>query len=279
MPKPSPQSSDTLSTIEKAEPRSGRLWIGSSFWAYLQQDVDPAMCTAPLAAFCFMTGFIDAISFSAVFVWCGFQTGNFVQLALALARLFSGPKATQDHTFHIADQQALTSLLCFNGGAFIGRWGDHIGAHKRLWLVIGTMIQTLLTMAAAIAIWQSGELSVADVRDNPSWTNPLSFVCLGFMSMSLGVQGIQGKRLNTQFTTTIVLTTVWVELMSDPRLFNLRQKVKTRDHKLIAASSLFIGGFMARALVDRIGAPGTLGIGTGIRFLIALSWLFVPKKK
>lgn len=58
MPKPSPQSSDTLSSIEKAEPRSGKLWTGSSFWAYLQQDVDPAMCTAPLAAFCFMTGFM-----------------------------------------------------------------------------------------------------------------------------------------------------------------------------------------------------------------------------
>lgn len=226
-----------------------------------------------------MTGFIDSISFTAVFVWCGFQTGNFAQLALALARLFSGPKGFQDHTFHIADQQALTSLISFNAGAFIGRWGDHIGSHTRIWMFMGTMIQALFTMAAAVTIWQSGQLSVADDRGHPSWTNALSFICLAFMSASLGVQGIQGKRLNTQFTTTIVLTTVWVELMSDPRLFNFKNKVITRDHKLIAAACLFVGGFTGRAILDKIGASGALGVGAGIRLLIAFSWLLVPAKR
>ena len=33
-----------------------------SFWGYLQTDVDPAWSTAPLAAFCFMTGYMYAIS-------------------------------------------------------------------------------------------------------------------------------------------------------------------------------------------------------------------------
>lgn len=116
------------------------------------------------------------------------------------------------------------------------------------------------------------------------------------MSASLGVQGILGKRLNTQFTTTskcvyfylkclhtdvilVVLTTVWVELVTDPKLFNFMHKVKTRDHKLIAAVSLFLGAFAGRALLGAIGAPGALGIGCGVRLLITLSWLFVPNKK
>jgi hypothetical protein len=64
--------------------------------------------------------------------------------------------------------------------------------------------------------------------------------------------------------------------MSDPRLFNLRQKVIT---KLIAAGSLFLGGFTGRALLGQIGADGALGVGTGIRLLIAFGWLFVPAKK
>jgi len=29
-----------------------------SFWSYLMTDVDPAQTTAPLAAYCFMTGFM-----------------------------------------------------------------------------------------------------------------------------------------------------------------------------------------------------------------------------
>ncbi|KAF4577092.1 hypothetical protein EYR36_005079 [Pleurotus pulmonarius] len=270
----------------------------SAIWDHLNGDVDPAQSTGPLAAFCFMTGFIDCISFSAIFVWCGFQTGNFAQLALALARLFEGsPTAsppTRDSTFHKADQQALTSLITFNLGAFIGRLGDKMGNQTRKWLVLGTFIQTLFTMAAALASWKSGQggtgilgmgpdggigASIADDRGDPAWTNTLSFVAIGFMSASLGVQGIMGKRLNTQFTTTIVLTTVWVELVSDPRLFSLRQSVITRDHKLIAAFSLFLGAFVSRAILYKLGAAGALGVGVGIRLLITATWLFVPSKK
>ena len=76
----------------------------------------------------------------------------------------------------------------------------------------------------------------------------------------------------------VVLTTVWVELMADPKLFQLRQKVITRDHKLIAAFSLLAGGFIGRSLLGQIGAASTLGVGTGIRVLIALAWIIVPGK-
>ncbi|KAG7086879.1 hypothetical protein E1B28_002799 [Marasmius oreades] len=245
---------------------------------YLKEDVDPKQCTVPLAAYCFMTGFMDAVCFSAIFVWCGFQTGNFIQLAVALARLFEGSPGNRDQTFHKADQQALASLVAFNAGAFIGRLGDRIGAHKRIWLMFGTFLQTLFTMAAAVTIWKSGSGSIADHRADPAWTNGLSYAAIVFMSASLGLQGIQAKRLNTQFTTTIVLTTVWVELMTDPGLFNLRQKVITRDHKLIAAGALFIGGFTSRAILAKLGTGGTLGVAVGFRILITLAWLFVPAK-
>lgn len=214
-----------------------------SLWEYLSLEIDPSYATAPLGAFCFMTGFMydpyllrflvfliffsDALSFSAIFVWCGFQTGNFAQvrssptpppqknrsyrrsnnpllkkLALALARLFEGPAGLRDQTFHKADQQALCSLLSFIAGTCVGRIGDKVGPTKRIWLMTGCFISTLFTMAAAIAFWKAGQPSLASDRAVPAWTNTLTFVGLGFMSASLGVQGILGKRLNTQFGTT-----------------------------------------------------------------------------
>ncbi|KAK0480629.1 hypothetical protein IW261DRAFT_1335034 [Armillaria novae-zelandiae] len=252
----------------------------STFWTHLNEEVDPSQSTGPLAAFCFMTGYIDVISFSAIFVWCGFQTGNFAQLAIALARLFETREGGgHDTSFRMPDKQALTSLIAFNLGAFVGRLGDRIGPHKRIWLIAATFLQALLTMAASATIYKSNMRSIADERDDPSWTNVLAFACIAFMSASLGVQGILGKRLNTQFTTTIVLTTVWVELVTDPQLFNIRKMVKTRDHKLIAAAALFIGAFTGRAILGAIGSTAALGIGTGIRVLISLSWIFVPGKK
>jgi len=121
-----------------------------------------------------------------------------------------------------------------------------MGCKSRAWLSLGTFIQSLFTMAAAIAIWKSGQASVADARADPAWSNTLSFVCIGFMSASMGLQGIMGKRTNTQFTTTVVLTTTWCELMAEPRLFELRRLVNTRDHKIMAIGSLFFGGFCSK---------------------------------
>ncbi|KAJ3571116.1 hypothetical protein NP233_g3958 [Leucocoprinus birnbaumii] len=247
-------------------------------WQYLMQDVDPKETTGPLAMYCFMTGYIDVISFSAIFVWCGFQTGNFAQLAIALARLFEGAPGFRDLTFHKADQQALCSLISFQLGAFFGRLGDHIGPHKRIWLISGTFVQALLTMAGAIAFWKSGQGSISGARDLPAWTNALTFVGLAFISASLGVQGILGKRLNTQFGTTIVLTTVWVELFTDPGLFNLRQRVKSRDHRLIAAVALFLGAFVGRAILGKLGTAGALGVAVGFRVLMSFQWIFVQSK-
>lgn len=60
----------------------------------LWKDVDPDQSSIPLTAYCFMTGFMcvqssillgheantglrDAITFTAVSVWCGFQTVSF----------------------------------------------------------------------------------------------------------------------------------------------------------------------------------------------------------
>jgi hypothetical protein len=223
------------------------------------------------------------------------------QLSLALARLFAGPPGHRDLSFHRADQQALVSLISFNMASSIGRFGDRIGALTRLWLVMGTFLQALFTMIAAIAIWKSGQPSVAVSRGDPAWTNLLSFVCVAFMSASLGLQGIMGKRLNTPFGTTrtscrtrmitmrghemmehvlsilVVLTTIWCELFAEPRLFS-RRRVNVRDYKILGASCIFLGGFVGRALADSIGAAGALGVGTGIRVVIALGWLFVPSK-
>jgi Protein of unknown function (DUF1275) len=132
------------------------------------------------------------------------NTVSLYQLSLTLARLFSGSPGHRDLSFHRADQQALTSLISFNLGASLGRFGDKVGATSRLWLVSGTFLQALFTMAASIAIWKSGQPGVAVSRGDPAWTNLLSFVCVGFMSASLGLQGIMGKRLNTPFSTTSV---------------------------------------------------------------------------
>lgn len=243
-----------------------------SYREQLWVEIDPQQGSGPLTAFCILTGYIDAISFSATYVWCGFQTGNFCQLALAIARLMATPK---DLHFHLFDQQALCSLLAFNVGAMLGRIGNHMGVKTRIWLFLGTMMQAVLLAAGTVAIWQSGSASIAADRGEPAWTNAASFVGLALISASMGLQGSMAKLLNTHFATTVVLTTVWCELMVEPNLFKLCRLVKYRDIRVIAAASLFFGGFAGRAILDKTGAPVALALGVGFRVLIAISWLFV----
>ena len=165
----------------------------------------------------------NAVTFSAIFVWCGFQSGNTAQLAIALARLWEG------HTtaFLIADKQALTSLLTFVAGGLVARAFERMGPKSRGWLWLGTMLQALLTMAAGIAGWKSNQgypgisddryvlrrcallsiviyllLTVDRFSVGPAWDDAVSFLCLAFISASMGLQGVQAIRLKTNSGAT-----------------------------------------------------------------------------
>ncbi|KAK7059711.1 Aldedh domain-containing protein [Favolaschia claudopus] len=255
-----------------------------SWREFLSAQVDTEEVTGPMVAFCFMTGFIDAISFTAVIVWCGFQTGNFANLALASARNYHARK----WSVTASDLHALSSLASFNVGAFLGRLGDRIGPQTRGWLVAGTLVQSVLTLVAGVCIQMSGQGGITDfVLDfgagghgggGTRWTHWLAYAGLACMAGSLGLQGIMAKRLNTGFSTTVVLTSVWIDLMVDPKLFFFK-KSKGRDQKVLALLALFFGAFLARLLLGEMGAPAVLTVGAAVRLGIAGAWFFVKGKE
>ncbi|KAG9087470.1 hypothetical protein FS749_002897 [Ceratobasidium sp. UAMH 11750] len=94
----------------------------------------------------------------------------------------------------------------------------------------------------------------------------------------MGLQAHAGVRIGNIFNSTVVLTTIWVQFVGEPKLFQ-PQMVKQRDHKAIAILGLIIGGIVGRALVNKIGAQWTLGLGFVIRALVAISWLSIPAAK
>ncbi|EUC61617.1 transmembrane protein, putative [Rhizoctonia solani AG-3 Rhs1AP] len=90
--------------------------------AYLRQELPLGANTIPLAAFSFMSGYLNAVAFTTCAIWCGFMTGNSVMLGLALARVSLGHR--REAAFAINDAQATTALITFVFGIALARVGD-----------------------------------------------------------------------------------------------------------------------------------------------------------
>lgn len=73
-----------------------------------------------------------------------------------------------------------------------------------------------------------------------------------------------------------MLTAVFVELVTDPSLFQVSRRVRSRDQKWLAVLALFFGVVVGRLILGQLGTALTIGAGVLIRIAIAVSWLFVP---
>ena len=71
---------------------------------------------------------------------------------------------------------------------------------------------------------------------------------------------------------------MWTEVAADFNILTLRKKITAGDSKILAILALFTGGFAGRALLSQVGASATLGIGTFLRILIAIAWVWVPTR-
>ncbi|GMK58694.1 hypothetical protein CspeluHIS016_0601360 [Cutaneotrichosporon spelunceum] len=247
---------------------------GSWLSTQLSGKIDPNKCDWISVYGCLLTGFTSAVSFTACYVWPGFQTGNLAQLAIAAARTFD-PPATRTHGFMKNDQQALTALVMFWVGTSLGRIGAKVGNTRRAWLVTTSILQVFMAAIAALLSQLSGESPYALDRTHPSWVTPMGMGALGLLATSLGLQGIVGKRIGTGMNTTVVLTTTWVEIFNDPDLFAWRL-VPSRDLRVSGVCGVLFGAFGARALLGAIGQARTIGILCALRLVQAAWWMFIP---
>ncbi|KAK1225486.1 hypothetical protein PQX77_011573 [Marasmius sp. AFHP31] len=248
--------------------------LNSRIRAKLSEQLDAKDCVPVLVLLNFVTGFLDAISYATLRIWAAFQTGNSLQLSLALSRLtVPSSDIPPEHpsrfayAFTLSDRVAIASLVFFNLGAFVGGYIVNSTTRKtRGWMLVSTLVQLVLTLAATLIIAHPPARDIAE----PKWMN--TSISLVLIALSLGVQGIQAKRLGTsQFGTTLVLTTAWVDMMNSPWRVG-----RLRDHKALPIVSLIMGGFVGGTLLRYVGTPAALGVVVILRFLVGLGWFIVP---
>lgn len=228
------------------------------FLAHMNQDVDTSHGDLILL-FCYIiTGLVDS---SAVFIWGAFasmQTGNTIYLGLGLADPSSGNRWIK----------SLLSISCFCFGAACFGWYHRFFTPRKRWVLSSSyLVQTLLITTAATIVTLD-KTSPAD-KEKLRWEVllPLALVAFGSSGQAIGSRALEHNSL-----TSVVLTSIYCDLFSDPRLLSLSGN-PTRNQRVAAPLCVLIGAIAGGYWANSSwGLAGALWTAATMKLLIVLTW-------
>lgn len=254
----------------------------SSSSSSLTDEIDLNYAYIPLLIYCMVSGLSDSVAFNAAGVFVSMQTGNTIFLALGASHL----PAAQPRLW----LKALVSIGCFQFGAFAFSQFRHFGSQKRkVVLFVSCFIQAALVIVAAalaqaavIPAFADSKLStIAESATREAQANDYIVLCpIALLAFQFGGQIYTSRVLGYGEVPTIVLTSLYCDLFSDPKLFAPLTTNATRNRRIAAAILTLVGGIAGGWLQrSRAGMPGALWIAAALKLAIAVSWLVWPAKK
>ncbi|KAL1795773.1 hypothetical protein ACET3X_005997 [Alternaria dauci] len=244
---PTGRKSDTTGTVQR-------------FKRHMNCDVTKNWADLVLL-FCYIiTGLLDS---SAVFIWGSFvsmQTGNTVYLGLGVVAPTEG----------IRWIKALTSITAFCAGSFcFARFHRYFSPAKRWVLIVSYSFQMLLIAVAAL-IATVGK----DTKEGLHWQMLVPLASVAFQSSG---QAVTSRALKYNGLTSVVLTSNYCDLFSDPQLFKLSNVERNRriGAPLMLLLGACIGGLYAHSSV---GLAGALWTACGLKLLAVFAWVFWPSE-
>ncbi|KAI6350870.1 hypothetical protein MCOR25_010323 [Pyricularia grisea] len=252
-----------------------------SWLARLQQDVTLTHADIPILACCSVSGICDSVAFSGANVFVSMQTGNTLFLALGTA----GIPADEPKLWI----KCLASMASFWLGCFVfSRISRLLGPLRKSSLALLFLMQgSLICVAAALAQTNTaptfGQTFVG--TDRATSIHGLEddmFVCLpiALLAFQFGGQIVVSRALGFNEVPTTVLTSVYCDLFSDPKILApLGENVKR--NRRAAAVVLFICGGIVGGHLQRSagGMSAALWLGCGIKLVIGLAWLLWKGKE
>ncbi|CAO2648252.1 Nn.00g075190.m01.CDS01 [Neocucurbitaria sp. VM-36] len=212
--------------------------------------------------FCYIiTGLLDS---SAVFIWGSFvsmQTGNTVYLGLGLIAPTEGIRWVKAGT-------SITSFCL--GSFFFARFHRYFSPAKRWVLIVSYGFQLLLVVLAASIVTFGN-----DDSNELHWQVLVPLASVAFQSSG---QAVTSRALKYNGLTSVVLTSNYCDLFSDPKLFALSNIERNRR---IAAPLLLLlgacfGGLWAHSSV---GLAGALWTAAALKLVAVIAWVFWKSEK
>ncbi|GKT42838.1 uncharacterized protein ColSpa_03019 [Colletotrichum spaethianum] len=178
--------------------------------------------------------------------------------------------------------KSLSSIAAFWLGCFFFSKSRHIHPKRRSTLALSFLLQaSLIFLAAAFAqtrlIADFGATSVqgSDTKHEfKTSEDPLVMVPLALLAFQFGGQIVTSRILGYNEVPTNVLTSVYCDLLSDPKLFAPLRENPKRNRRFLAVVLLVLGGIVGGWLQrSQAGMPGALWISGAVKFIIAVAWM------
>ncbi|OAL37524.1 hypothetical protein AYO20_03031 [Fonsecaea nubica] len=214
------------------------------FREYLKDDIDRRWADLLLLLSYVITGLLDS---SAVFIWGSFvsmQTGNTVYLGLGLVEPTKGTRWIR----------SLTSIAFFCFGSFCFSRFHRYFSPKRRWVLLASFaIQMLLVVVAAVVVMVDSRQG-NDLR----WEVIVPISLVAFQSSG---QAVTSRALQYNSLTSVVLTSIYCDLFSDPLImagfFQNAERNRRAAAPLLLLFGAILGGLWSHSSVGLAGALWT----------------------
>jgi len=257
-------------TPETDFPRSTLPW-STRLRSRFTSDIDTKWGDVILLGCFLLTGMVDSVAFNTYSCFVGMQTGNTIFAGLGVSDL---PDNVPRHTW----VKSLVAILSFCLGAlFFSRWHRYLGPLKRGVIMSSFFIQTSFMIVTASLV--SGHVvAKTDTMTTPGGrgTFPWHELCpIALLAFQSAGQIVASRVLKYNALPTVVLTSLFCDLMSDPDLFTAGLlEDPDRNRRAMGAVLLFVGATISGAVMKTsIGYAGALWIATGIKGAMVLAWL------
>lgn len=185
------------------------------------------------------------------------QTGNTVYLGLGLVAPSEG----------IRWVKALTSISSFCVGSFFFSRFHRLLSQRRRWVLVASYTLQLLLITLAAVIVTVGNDSASNELH---WQVLVPLAAVAFQSSG---QAVTSRVLQYGGLTSVVLTSNYCDLFSDPQLYAISNVERNRR---VAAPLLLLlgaiaGGFWAHS---DVGLAGALWTAVALKALVVVAWVF-----
>lgn len=264
---PQPSPNESLPTAEPRSPSNASVQKDQSHWqatlSHLKTEISLDYADIPIIACCLVSGLCDSSAYNAWTCFVSMQTGNTIFLALGASNQPS------DHPYGWV--KSLTSIFCFLMGCLFFANTRLINPKARGTLSISFLLQSICIIIAAVLVQSHVVPEPQGVSLLAGDINFFELIPLGFLAFQSGGQIVTSRLLGFNEVPTTVLTSVYCDLASDPKLLK-KDNVK-RNRRLGAVLMILVGG-IAGGWISRskAGMSVSLWIAAAIKFGIACSW-------